>query len=157
MEKSDERIRKIVGQVMVDKKEVSDLQSRQAILDLIGRDTPEGREAIKKISSFNPVLGIEAKLREERNTPLDAPLSADDSERILGELSEKLREKLVENKLGEIKSMSPDFFKDPRFRESVKEVFADPVDMAQLVRSAPRDMRVALKGLPGTVKGEKPS
>ena len=146
----DPQIRRMVGEVMTNKKEINDIKLRQAVLDLVGKDTPEGREAAKKIGSFNPVLDIEAKLREERNIPLDVPLSAIDNERVLSELSGKLREKLGENKLSEIRNMSPDFFKDLRFGEAARDVFADPADMATVLKGAPRDMRVALKGLPGT-------
>ncbi len=152
---ADDKVRKLAGQIMVDKKEINDLQSRQVIIDLIGKDTPEGREAIKNIGASNSLLNIEAKLREERGIPLDQPLSEADNKRVLDELKEKLQEKLVKNELKEIKTMSPDFFKDPRFREAAQEVFADPVDMSRLIKDSPRDMRVALKDLPGA-RGRRP-
>jgi len=139
--------RKLV-EFMKDKKEINDVQLRQEALAIVGgKNTIEGRNVINEINKFNPVINIEADLREERGISVDQPLSADNRKRIIGEIADKISEK----EFAGLRKMSGKFWEDEKTQQAVRQTF-DGDDIAQLLENAPKEMKRALKDLPRATK-----
>jgi hypothetical protein len=135
--------RKLV-EYMKDKKEINDVQLRQNALAIVGgRSTIEGRSIINEIDKFNPAINIEANLREEREIPIDQPLSDEDNNRIIREIADKIAEK----EFADLRKMSGKFWEDEKTQQAVRQTF-DGDDIAQLLENAPKEMKRALKDLP---------
>lgn len=153
--KTDPRIKKMIADLMIEKKEVNDLKSREEILDLIGRGTAAEREASRRINSINPLLNVEEKVRKEMGiTSLDSELPEEGKERVLNELVAEL-DKISKEEFGKLKQMSADFYRDPRFRQAIQMVLTKPDEMAQLFKDAPRDLKNAIRDLPGAVREQR--
>ncbi len=136
--------RKLV-EFMKDKKEINDVRLRQEALAIVdGKDTIEGRNIINEINKFNPAINIEADLREERGTPVDQSLSTEDNDRIVGEIADKIAEK----EFADLRKMSSKFWEDKRTQRAVRQTF-NGGELTQLLENAPKEMRRALKNLPG--------
>lgn len=134
--------RKLV-EFMKDKKEINDVQLRQEALAIVGgKNTIEGRNVINEINKFNPVINIEADLREERGIPVDRPLSAEDNNTIVGEIAKKIAEK----EFADLRKMSGKFWEDTKTQQAVRQTF-DGDDIAQLLENAPKEMKRALKNV----------
>lgn len=133
--------RKLI-EFMKDKKEINDVLLRQEALAIVGgKGTIEGRNIINEVNKFNPIVNIEADLREERGN-LTGPLDEASQNRIVREISDKISG--MES--GDIRKMSKDFFKNPMAQEAFRQTF-DGEEISELLKNAPKEMRRALKDL----------
>ena len=100
---TDDRLRKLAGQVMIEEKEVGDWQTRNKILELNGGIDPstdrartaEGRGFEKDMADGNVAINEEAKYRRDNGISTTAPLTVPQYTALEGEVVANVKSGLI--------------------------------------------------------------